>query len=68
MIELELNEVADTLIGSPHQKFLSGGERKLTSIGVELIAEPSLLLLDEPTSGINSFVALHIVKFLKRQA
>jgi len=32
-------------------KGISGGERKRTSIAVELITDPSLIMLDEPTSG-----------------
>jgi ABC-type multidrug transport system ATPase subunit len=66
--ELELTHCADTVIGSALQKTLSGGERKRTAIGVELIADPSLLLLDEPTSGLDSFRALSIVKLLRKLA
>ena len=43
---------------------ISGGERKRTSIGYELITEPSLLLLDEPTSGVDSSTAKRIVEVL----
>ena len=57
-------EVADTMIGDVLKKTISGGERKRTSIGVELIADPLILLLDEPTSGLDSFNAYKIVKLL----
>jgi ABC-type multidrug transport system ATPase subunit len=50
-------EVADTMIGDILKKTISGGERKRTSIGVELITDPLILLLDEPTSGVDSFNA-----------
>jgi len=32
---------------------LSGGQRKLLSLGRILMSEPTLLLLDEPTAGVN---------------
>lgn len=37
---------------------VSGGERKRTSIGVELLTNPSMLFLDEPTTGLDSSTAL----------
>jgi ABC-type multidrug transport system ATPase subunit len=56
--ELGLLQRSETIIGSSRMKTLSGGERKRVAIGVELIADPSLILLDEPTSGLDSFKAL----------
>ena len=56
--------MADTPIGSAFKKSLSGGERKRTSIGVEMITDPSIIFLDEPTSGLDSFKAYNIVKLL----
>ena len=56
--DLGLNKAADTLIGGPTLKGVSGGERKRTSIGVELITNPSMIFLDEPTTGLDSYTAL----------
>lgn len=46
-------------------KGVSGGERKRTSIGVELITNPSLIFLDEPTTGLDSYTATQVMKLLK---
>ena len=44
---------------------MSGGERKRTSIGVELITDPSLIFLDEPTTGLDSFTATSVMETLR---
>ena len=54
MNQLGLSELANRRIGSAGafgSRGLSGGERRRLSIGLELIARPSVLILDEPTSG-----------------
>jgi len=44
--DLRLTTCKDTLVGNVLKKGISGGERKRTSIGVELITDPSLIILD----------------------
>lgn len=46
-------------------KGVSGGERKRTAVGVELITNPNLIFLDEPTTGLDSFNATHVIELLK---
>lgn len=48
-----MTSCADTRVGGHLMKGLSGGERKRTAIGYELITNPSLLFLDEPTTGLD---------------
>lgn len=48
-------------IGDSFVSGISGGERKRTSIGVEMINDPYCILLDEPTSGLDSFTAFIIM-------
>ena len=65
---LGLEGCRGTRIGGVLVKGISGGERKRTSIGYELITEPKLLLCDEPTSGLDSTTSLKIIRMLKREA
>lgn len=52
MMELvELTPLRDLLIGSPSDSGLSVEQRKRLSIAVELVANPAIVLMDEPTSG-----------------
>jgi len=49
-------------------KGVSGGERKRCSIGVELITNPSLIFLDEPTTGLDSYTATILMRILRALA
>jgi ATP-binding cassette subfamily G (WHITE) protein 2 len=51
--ELGLEACADTRIGTEFLRGVSGGERKRTCIGMELVLSPKILFLDEPTTGIT---------------
>lgn len=66
--ELGLTSCADTKVGNNFIKGISGGERKRTSIGVELITNPSIIFLDEPTTGLDSTTALQVILLLKKLA
>lgn len=65
--ELELSNCQNSIIGSVLSRGISGGERKRTCIAVELISDPKILFLDEPTTGLDSRTALKVVELLKRQ-
>lgn len=66
--ELKLQKCQDTKIGGPLVRGVSGGERKRTSIGVEMITDPNLIFLDEPTTGLDSFTATNVVELLMELA
>lgn len=62
---LGLLEIKDLKVGSPLNKKISGGQRKRLNIGLELIREPSVLFVDEPTSGLSSRDSENIMDLLK---
>ncbi|XP_027143370.1 ATP-binding cassette sub-family G member 2-like isoform X2 [Larimichthys crocea] len=66
--ELGLGQVADSRVGTQLFRGISGGERKRTSIGMELIIDPSVLFLDEPTTGLDASTANSVLLLLKRMA
>jgi ABC-type multidrug transport system ATPase subunit len=68
LASLGITKCADTLIGNELTPGISGGEKKRTAVGVELITDPDLLFLDEPTSGLDSHTAFDLIKLLKTLA
>ncbi|XP_049616874.1 broad substrate specificity ATP-binding cassette transporter ABCG2 isoform X1 [Syngnathus scovelli] len=66
--ELGLSRVADSRVGTQLIRGISGGERKRTNIGMELIIDPPVLFLDEPTTGLDASTANSVLMLLKRMA
>lgn len=60
-----LYECKDLRVGSVLDKTISGGQRKRLNIALELIREPSVLFVDEPTSGLSSRDSENIMDLLK---
>lgn len=56
--ELGLLKAHDVIIGDAKTRGVSGGERKRTSIAVQLLTNPAVLFLDEPTSGLGWFTLI----------
>lgn len=63
--DLGLHETRDLTVGSPLRKTISGGQRKRLNIGLELLREPAVLFVDEPTSGLSSRDSENIIDLLK---
>ncbi len=68
LIDLDLYEIRHLKVGKPLNKVISGGQRKRVNIGLELIREPSILFVDEPTSGLSSVDSEMVMNLLKEQA
>ncbi|MFN3916330.1 MAG: ATP-binding cassette domain-containing protein [Flavobacteriales bacterium] len=66
--DIGLSEARDLKVGSPLEKTISGGQRKRLNIALELIREPSVMFVDEPTSGLSSRDSENIMDLLKELA
>jgi ABC-type multidrug transport system ATPase subunit len=68
LYDLDLYEIKDLQVGDALNKKVSGGQRKRLNIGLELMREPVVLFVDEPTSGLSSFDSEKVMLLLRHQA
>ena len=62
--QLGLEKCADSKVGTEFRRGISGGERKRTNIGMELVLSPKVLFLDEPTTGEHRIFLLSLKEIL----
>lgn len=68
LADLDLYGIKDMQVGDIMNKKVSGGQRKRLNIGLELMREPVVLFIDEPTSGLSSFDSMKVMALLRHQA
>jgi ABC-type multidrug transport system ATPase subunit len=68
LLDLDLYEIKDLQVGDVMNKKVSGGQRKRLNIGLELMREPVVLFIDEPTSGLSSFDSEKVMSLIRKQA
>ncbi|XVF31519.1 hypothetical protein REPUB_Repub16aG0153000 [Reevesia pubescens] len=62
---IELDDVKDALVGIPGLTGLSIEQRKRLTIAVELVANPSILFMDEPTANLDARAAAIVMRAVK---
>lgn len=51
LLQIGLTSLADTVVGGSVGQGLSGGQKRRLCVALQMINLPSVLFLDEPTSG-----------------
>ncbi|KAG4942321.1 hypothetical protein JHK85_046967 [Glycine max] len=62
---IELDGIKDSLVGMPNISGLSTEQRKRLTIAVELVANPSIIFMDEPTTGLDARAAAVVMRAVK---
>ena len=68
LADLDLTDIKNLRVGNSINTVISGGQRKRLNIALELIREPAVLFVDEPTSGLSSTDSETVMQLLKQQA
>jgi ABC-type multidrug transport system ATPase subunit len=63
---VELADLRNAMVGIPGATGLSAEQRKRLTIAVELVASPSILFLDEPTTGLDARAAAIVMRTVRK--
>ena len=63
-----LDRQAETIVGTPIKKGISGGQKRRLGVASQLITSPKILFLDEPTSGLDSAASYEVMSFIREVA
>ncbi|CAN7084495.1 unnamed protein product [Brassica oleracea var. botrytis] len=62
---VELEDIKYSMVGLPGVSGLSTEQRKRLTIAVELVANPSIIFMDEPTTGLDARAAAIVMRAVK---
>ena len=65
---IEMEEIKDAMVGVAGQSGLSTEQRKRLTVAVELVANPSIIFMDEPTTGLDARAAAIVMRAVKNVA
>ena len=65
---IELDQIKDALVGMPGVNGLSTEQRKRLTVAVELVSNPSVIFMDEPTTGLDARAAAIVMRAVKNVA
>ncbi|KAM6578565.1 hypothetical protein CsatB_030402 [Cannabis sativa] len=68
LVTIELDGIKDALVGIPGVSGLSNEQRKRLTIAVELVSNPSIIFMDEPTTGLDARSAAIVMRAVKNVA
>ncbi|URD73004.1 Plant PDR ABC transporter associated [Musa troglodytarum] len=65
---VELKSLKDAMVGLPGTNGLTAEQRKRLTIAVELVSSPSIIFMDEPTTGLDARAAAIVMRTVRKTA
>ncbi|KAK9102322.1 hypothetical protein Sjap_019576 [Stephania japonica] len=65
---VELDDLQDAIVGLPGVTGLSTKQRKRLKIAVELVANPSIIFMDEPATGLDARAAAIVMRTVQEES